>query len=245
MKNCLNCGENLVGKYCYQCGQEVTVARYSMGLLLKDFYKLLIRFDSDFIRTFTALTIKPGIFIHNYLHGKRKGFISPIKYLFIILALNITFTFILNRPALEPVVYETDKNIPFLNQYITLMINLVFVLLMIPFAIGMKVANKQVDYFLSEYFCFLIYIVSQSVAIFIIIQIILKSNEMVLNGPYQGLVWFIEFTILYFWSYLTFFRNLQEKTYSRMFLSHLIGVLILFASFMVIGLIVFLLFFNS
>ncbi len=243
MKNCLNCGEKLIGKYCYQCGQEASVARYSMGLLLKDFYKLLVRFDSDFRRTFMALTFKPGIFIQNYLQGKRKGFISPIKYLFIILAVNITFTFILNKPALEPVIIDPKNNIPFFNQYITLLTNLVFILLMIPFAVGMMVMNKGEKYTFVEYFCFLVYVMSQSVAIFIIIQIILKSNEMVLKGPYEGLAWSIEFALLYFWSYLTFFGDFRDKILPRMIFSFIIGGLIIALTLVILGFFIFHVFF--
>ncbi|HSP88119.1 MAG TPA: hypothetical protein VLN45_08290, partial [Ignavibacteriaceae bacterium] len=68
MSKCLNCGESFSGNYCFNCGQSDKVSRYSLKSLMKEISKSL-ELDSDFMRTFKALFIRPGIFIRNYLLG--------------------------------------------------------------------------------------------------------------------------------------------------------------------------------
>ena len=103
MNRCLNCGEELKGEYCYNCGQKAVVKQYSFKTLFEDIFGSLIDLDStSFVKTFKLLATKPGIFIRDYFSGKRAGYLSPFKYLFIMLTLNIAVTWIIHKPAIEP-----------------------------------------------------------------------------------------------------------------------------------------------
>lgn len=88
-KHCLNCGKELLGRYCFHCGQESDTRRFTIKSLGKQLYGNYRKFDNEFRRTFYALAVTPGKFCREYLEGKRKAYTTPIKYFFITFAVQI------------------------------------------------------------------------------------------------------------------------------------------------------------
>jgi hypothetical protein len=80
MENCLNCGTELKGKYCYSCGQEKISRRMTVNSLFHDFLHSSFHWESSLINTVKELFVSPGNFIHNYINGKRKSFTKPISF---------------------------------------------------------------------------------------------------------------------------------------------------------------------
>jgi len=226
LSKCLNCGENLIGHFCHNCGQKSNVSRLSIKSFFTDILDAVINLDSKYIRTFKALITNPGGFTKNYLSGQRKSFAAPLKYFFIVLALNISVTFILNRPAIQPVEIEWDSYTQFSNQLISLLTNLVMFFVIIPFTIGMKISDRKQEYSFIEQYCFLLYISSQSILIFIFIQLVLYMFGAVLDGPIEGVVWFVEFSFFYFWGYLKLSGKPRKTVLINAIISYLIGILI-------------------
>jgi len=231
----LNCGKPVSGNYCSDCGQKTIVKRYSFNNFFSDLYNSIIEFDFNYLRTFNSLLLKPGVFIKNYLFGKRRKYVSPIKYLIIILALNFAVTFFLNRPAFEPVKIYTDDKSLILNQAITLLTNIITIVLMLPFAAGIKLINRKEDFSLMEYFIFMIYIVTQAIGLYILIQILLKIFSIEITENLRGISWLIVFSLMYGWGYFTFFK--EKKFFFRMILSYITGILLLIIPVYLIGII--------
>ena len=78
---CANCGADLAGNYCHQCGQK-KIHRHEFSL--KHFIGHLIHeithFDSNkILKTFLALLFKPGLLTSEYLAGKKGRYINPIR----------------------------------------------------------------------------------------------------------------------------------------------------------------------
>ncbi len=80
---CLNCGAELLGKFCAECGQSTLTSRYSYRAFVNEIYIKFRSIDAlATLRTFHALSVRPGEFVQAYLAGKRVGFTNPITYFF-------------------------------------------------------------------------------------------------------------------------------------------------------------------
>ncbi|MDV2446230.1 hypothetical protein CMU93_01800 [Elizabethkingia anophelis] len=70
--NCLNCNEELAGKYCSNCSQPASTHRFSLSHVFKhDFVHGIFHFDKGFFFTIKELFTRPGHSIREYVQGKR------------------------------------------------------------------------------------------------------------------------------------------------------------------------------
>jgi len=81
IERCPNCGAELVGEYCHQCGQKkLHLKEYSvrqfLGRLVNDFTDLE---SNKILRTLSALVIRPGLLATEYLAGRKGNYIGPVK----------------------------------------------------------------------------------------------------------------------------------------------------------------------
>lgn len=83
-KTCLNCGTLVENRFCPQCGQENTETRKSFHYLFTHVVEDLVHYDSGFWKTIKYLLFYPARLTKEYLSGKRKSFVEPVKlYIFI------------------------------------------------------------------------------------------------------------------------------------------------------------------
>src|SRR5690606_38451168 len=83
-KTCLNCRRVVPERYCTHCGQENIQPRKSFHYLFTHFVEDLVHYDSSFYKTVKALLFRPGRLTNEYLIGKRKTYVPPVKlYIFI------------------------------------------------------------------------------------------------------------------------------------------------------------------
>src|SRR6185436_16293549 len=78
---CPNCGEGLQGEYCHGCGQKRLDRR---ELSLKRFFINATNECTDLesnnaVQTFKALLFKPGHLTDEYLDGRQRRYISPVR----------------------------------------------------------------------------------------------------------------------------------------------------------------------
>lgn len=78
-KICLNCGAELHGHYCHNCGQENIEPKESFLHLVKHFFYDITHFDGKFLETVKDLLLKPGFLSKEYMAGKRARYLNPIK----------------------------------------------------------------------------------------------------------------------------------------------------------------------
>jgi hypothetical protein len=82
-KDCLNCGAEVLGRYCQVCGQENIVTQQNFWSLGKHFIYDIFHFDGKFFDTLKYLITKPGRVPREYVAGKRMSYLDPIRmYLF-------------------------------------------------------------------------------------------------------------------------------------------------------------------
>jgi hypothetical protein len=76
-RNCLNCGTELVGDYCFHCGQRAHVHR-TLTAFWHDLVHGVFHFEGKIWHTIPLLVWKPGDLTRRYIDGQRARFVSPI-----------------------------------------------------------------------------------------------------------------------------------------------------------------------
>lgn len=74
---CANCGTVLKGPYCHACGQVGHLHR-SMLHIVEEFFHGILHFDTKAWRTLPLLAFRPGKLTHDYIHGHRVRYVSPL-----------------------------------------------------------------------------------------------------------------------------------------------------------------------
>ncbi len=82
--DCLNCGKIVTETYCPHCGQENAESRKSFSYLFTHFVEDFTHYDNAFWKTIKYLLFRPSRLTREYLAGKRKLYVAPVKlYIFI------------------------------------------------------------------------------------------------------------------------------------------------------------------
>jgi hypothetical protein len=82
-KNCLNCGTEVIGPYCHQCGQENLEPKETVWHLITHFFYDFTHFDGKFFSTLKYLIFKPGFVSSEYMRGRRTSYLHPVRmYIF-------------------------------------------------------------------------------------------------------------------------------------------------------------------
>jgi len=97
MENCLNCGTELKGKYCFNCGQEKISKRMSIKSLTHDFIHSSFHWESSFIHTLKELLFSPGKFIREYIAGKRKSYAKPVTFFILMVSIYVIIFHLLSE----------------------------------------------------------------------------------------------------------------------------------------------------
>ena len=99
-ETCLNCGAPLSGPFCSQCGEEkIDRDHLKLGSFahraLEDFTDLE---HSKFFGTLSALVRRPGFLTQEYLGGRKKAYLGPLKLYLTFFALSL-FLYSIYRPV--------------------------------------------------------------------------------------------------------------------------------------------------
>jgi hypothetical protein len=80
---CMNCGTELMGPFCYYCGQPDKNFLRFFPVLMRELLEDFLDFDSRFMRTIKPLLFKPGKLTRDYLDGRRFRYVPPLRlYIF-------------------------------------------------------------------------------------------------------------------------------------------------------------------
>ncbi len=77
--HCLNCGADLSGRYCSNCGQDSQEHPDSIWHLLHHFLNDITHYDGKFWNTVSPLLIRPGFLTMEYMRGKRASYLNPVR----------------------------------------------------------------------------------------------------------------------------------------------------------------------
>ena len=77
--HCANCGAELSGPFCAQCGQAVEDIRRPAWHLLTDLIGSLFAWEGRLFTTLAALIRRPGLVARAYVDGKRNRYTAPVR----------------------------------------------------------------------------------------------------------------------------------------------------------------------
>ena len=78
-EKCLNCGTELVGKFCHQCGQQATSKTPKIKDFLLEYLNNAFIWDNQFFKTIARLVCRPGQLTNEYMAGKFSSQEHPLK----------------------------------------------------------------------------------------------------------------------------------------------------------------------
>jgi len=96
LTHCENCGAELQGHWCAQCGQPAIEYRRSFRHVLADLLNDFLNWDSKCFTSIALLFLKPWRLTNEFLAGKRVRYVNPLR---LYLLASITFFFAVNSGA--------------------------------------------------------------------------------------------------------------------------------------------------
>jgi len=93
LTRCENCGAQLEGHWCGQCGQAAVDYRRSFRHVVGDVLESFLNWDSKFFTTMALLILKPWRLTNEFLAGKRVRYVNPLR---LYLLASILFFFAVN-----------------------------------------------------------------------------------------------------------------------------------------------------
>jgi Protein of unknown function (DUF3667) len=94
--HCENCGAELKGHWCAECGQPAIEYRRSFRYVVADLLNEFLNWDSKFFTTIALLILKPWRLTNEFLAGKRVRYVNPLR---LYLLASILFFFAVNFGA--------------------------------------------------------------------------------------------------------------------------------------------------
>ncbi|MBE1300877.1 MAG: DUF3667 domain-containing protein [Alteromonadaceae bacterium] len=106
---CLNCGTEVIAKFCPECGQDTKVDTITMMGSLRDTFTETTDYDGRIFTTLREMFLNPGKSSLAYVRGSRVRYIHPVKYFLI--AMGITLI-AMNFAQVDGVAPEAKINLP-------------------------------------------------------------------------------------------------------------------------------------
>lgn len=78
---CKNCGKEVDGKYCNECGQSAKTDRLTWKSVLESLVHGIFHMDNTFMRTTWVLIRNPQQLLTDYFAGRRKPYMAPVQFL--------------------------------------------------------------------------------------------------------------------------------------------------------------------
>jgi hypothetical protein len=97
-RRCENCGAELLGEHCFNCGQPTKGLVRHFSSILGDFADTVFNVDGRIFRTLGPLLLKPGYLSLEYFAGRRVRYVSPVR-LFVFTCL---IAFLATRFSVDP-----------------------------------------------------------------------------------------------------------------------------------------------
>lgn len=100
--NCHNCGAAVSYHYCAVCGQETRLHVPSAGEFMHEFIGHYVALEGRLWRTIYFLLRKPGFLSAEYIDGRRKRYVEPLRVYLTFSILFFALLKLIGPPALHP-----------------------------------------------------------------------------------------------------------------------------------------------
>ena len=98
--HCEDCGVELHGHYCSNCGQVAVDYRRSFRHVIADVAESFLNWDSKFVKTIGLLVVRPGWLTNQFVSGRRTRYLHPLRlYLLVSIVFFLCARFISVSPV--------------------------------------------------------------------------------------------------------------------------------------------------
>ncbi len=231
---CKNCGYNLDGNFCKNCGQKSDIKEINFRYLLEEIPNSIFQVNRGFLFTVKELFTRPGHSIREFIEGKRKPHFKPMAFLFLTSSLYILLSHLIGHQTFFgdfmsgiTEAAESNDNVIFNwlsnNQAYLIYITIPF------FSLASFLAFFKSGYNYFEHLVLNLYITGQQMVIYLIFSFISDRDSAIILLP------ILLGTSLNIWTYLQFFNHkslvkrilLIIATYAIFITEFIVGMFIL------------------
>ena len=120
---CLNCGAQVHGKYCSQCGQKVQPTKLPVKDLAGELFETVFNTDNRLFTTLKELFIRPGSITRKYNKGKRQRYISPVRLYLSISVIYFLLVKLIPTDQIFLISFSEDEQLsPYLDKIVQYML---------------------------------------------------------------------------------------------------------------------------
>ena len=112
--HCLNCGAELQGQFCHECGQEAINPNPSVKELIMIYLDNAWMWDPTAIRSIWVLISRPGHLTNLFTEGKLVGYLHPLRLNMFLMFVFITVFFLFSSPDN---IYNSVRNVTTDSRY--------------------------------------------------------------------------------------------------------------------------------
>ncbi|CAN5145531.1 DUF3667 domain-containing protein [soil metagenome] len=109
--NCINCGLEVTGRFCSQCGQGNPPRRITFSHLFEDFQASMFGFDGMLLRTVKDLTIHPGKVAKGFIEGNRVLYYKPVSYFLLVITVMLLISSLLGIDYIDYLKASTANSV--------------------------------------------------------------------------------------------------------------------------------------
>src|SRR5213079_1909530 len=115
--HCQNCGAELTGPHCAQCGQAAVDYRRSFRHAIVDVLDSFLNFKSKFFSTIGWLIVRPWHFTNQFLAGRRVRYVHPLRlYLLVSILFFFAVTFWVKSVRMEQINLSPEQRAEIENE---------------------------------------------------------------------------------------------------------------------------------
>lgn len=96
-KHCLNCQTELIGEYCHVCGQHASRTKPTIKEFILEYLNIAFVWDTRFFKTIWSMIRKPGHVTNEYMAGKVRKYMHPLKLNMFLLFAFVTLFLLFHR----------------------------------------------------------------------------------------------------------------------------------------------------
>ena len=105
--HCINCGASICNQFCSVCGQETRLHVASAGEFIHEFVGHYVALEGRLWKTLRYLFTKPGFLTAEYIAGRRKRYVEPLR---VYLTFSILFFAILKFGGPPLMIFDGDES---------------------------------------------------------------------------------------------------------------------------------------
>jgi hypothetical protein len=230
MNNCTNCNDELIGKYCSNCGQPVKVKRIDGHYIVHEIEHIL-HFERGILYTIKELLIRPGQNIRNFIAENRSRLVKPIIF---IIVTSLIYTIISHFFHIEDEYVnftETKKTTTSsIFSWIQNHYGYANIIMGVFITFWLKIFFRKYDYNFFELLILLCFVMGMGMLIFSVFALfegLTKLNLMQISG-FIGIAYCV-------WAIAQFFDKTKPISYAKALASYLLGMLTFCFSAIVLG----------